>query len=71
MLPRNDRCNGRMSAVKDIETAFAMAGAGLRRIWMGKIVQTEALPQQNAHGPIAGATIAALGYCRPPPLSLG
>ena len=28
---------------------------------MGDVSQAEALPQQNAHGPMAGATIAALG----------
>jgi KUP system potassium uptake protein len=28
---------------------------------MGNVIQAEALPQQNARGPIAGATIAALG----------
>ena len=32
-----------------------------RRIWMGDVSQAEALPQQNARGPMAGATIAALG----------
>ena len=33
----------------------------LRRIWMGNVSQAEALPQDHARGPMAAATLAALG----------